>query len=446
MHAQNNKGIKWITGLSWQQVKEKAKHENKYIFLDVFATWCGPCKMMDKNVYSNDTLGDYFNKKFISVRVQTDKTARDDDFVRSWYKDAISIQEQYRIDAYPSFIFLTPDGSPIHQASGYKVVDSLIALAKVATKPGKVFEDPYAEYDRLIEDYHKGIQHHDRMVYMIKTAEKFDTALANELSVSHNNYLLTLKPSERYTKEFIEFKEMFLLGSKGQSFKFFYKDGDIIDKVMNEKGYAAKVVDRTVFSEIIEPFFEMHMDSLILKYGKARFANGERAIKPDYNEADWKTLEKLIKKQFNKETAKRNVLAAQIDWYNRHSNYRAYVKYSEIQFEKYPANKSFQRINEVGWDAFLYVTDKKILKKIINQTQLEIQKETHKFGHAYHELYDTHANLLYKIGKTQGAIEWETKALQLVAERKDVNYITVYQEVIDQMSKGVPTYGVQLLK
>src|SRR5687768_11668505 len=78
-------GIKWTTGLSWQQVKQKAKTENKYIFLDCFTTWCGPCKVMDNNVYPNDSVGKYFNSKFISVRVQMDKTKKDNEQIQKWY-------------------------------------------------------------------------------------------------------------------------------------------------------------------------------------------------------------------------------------------------------------------------------------------------------------------------------------------------------------------------
>src|SRR5689334_7898174 len=42
----NSHGVQWTTGLSWEQVKQKAQLEKKYIFLDCLATWCGPCKMM----------------------------------------------------------------------------------------------------------------------------------------------------------------------------------------------------------------------------------------------------------------------------------------------------------------------------------------------------------------------------------------------------------------
>ena len=72
-----NNGIRWTEGLTWEQVKQKAKQENKYIFLDCFATWCAPCKKMDLDVYTNDTVGSYFNEKFISVKVQMDKTKKD---------------------------------------------------------------------------------------------------------------------------------------------------------------------------------------------------------------------------------------------------------------------------------------------------------------------------------------------------------------------------------
>ena len=41
-----SKGIQWIERPNWQSVKEKAKQENKYIFIDAYATWCGPCKIM----------------------------------------------------------------------------------------------------------------------------------------------------------------------------------------------------------------------------------------------------------------------------------------------------------------------------------------------------------------------------------------------------------------
>jgi thiol-disulfide isomerase/thioredoxin len=53
-------GINWTIGLKWLAIQEKAKKENKYIFLDFYATWCGPCKKMEKEVYVNDTVARFF--------------------------------------------------------------------------------------------------------------------------------------------------------------------------------------------------------------------------------------------------------------------------------------------------------------------------------------------------------------------------------------------------
>src|ERR1044072_3274365 len=75
-------GIKWTDSLTWQQIKEKAKKENKYIFVDCFTTWCRPCKKMDKDVYTNDSVGALLNEKFISVKVQMDATKADNEFTR----------------------------------------------------------------------------------------------------------------------------------------------------------------------------------------------------------------------------------------------------------------------------------------------------------------------------------------------------------------------------
>jgi thiol:disulfide interchange protein len=39
------KGIQFVHNLSWQEILQKARAENKYVFVDCYATWCGPCKM-----------------------------------------------------------------------------------------------------------------------------------------------------------------------------------------------------------------------------------------------------------------------------------------------------------------------------------------------------------------------------------------------------------------
>ena len=52
--AQENKGIRFDKSMSWEEVVKKATRENKYIFMDVMATWCGPCQAMAQAVLPNE--------------------------------------------------------------------------------------------------------------------------------------------------------------------------------------------------------------------------------------------------------------------------------------------------------------------------------------------------------------------------------------------------------
>jgi thioredoxin-related protein len=431
-----NSGVQWEADLSWQQIKEKAKAENKYIFLDCFATWCGPCKQMDKSVYANDSVGNYLNQGFIAVKIQMDQTTKDDEKVKGWYLDAQAIGKECRIVAYPTFVLMSPAGVVVHQETGYKNVSDFIEMAQTALQPGKGYDDPYATYDRLVLDYKQGIMHYDSMLYMIKKAQRFDTALARQLIKAHTDHLLTLPSNERYTKEAIQFCSQFIISSKARSFNFFYQDGDQIDRVMNQKGYAASVVDKTIFHEVVIPFMkEQNKNKSITVTGM--YVSGGN-LKPDYSEANWKELAKKIKRQFNRQYAHRNVIAARIEWYKRHNNDDALFKYYLIQYKQYPplpAQKT-DRINVIGWNAFLQVRDRKMLTEITGYIQEEVEKRP-----KHYLLLDTYANLLYKLGRKEEAIAWEQKALGVADELSAAEY----KITLEQMKRGEPTNGVKPL-
>jgi thiol:disulfide interchange protein len=58
-----------------QEAFDRAKQENKPIFVDTYASWCEPCKWMDQNTFSQTTVGDFFNKNYISWKVDVEKGA-----------------------------------------------------------------------------------------------------------------------------------------------------------------------------------------------------------------------------------------------------------------------------------------------------------------------------------------------------------------------------------
>ncbi len=86
-------GIQWTKADDWNVVLKKSQEENKNIFVDFYATWCGPCKLMDKNIFSTNEVGELMNNKFISVKVQMDKTALDDELIKKWYNQASNLRK-----------------------------------------------------------------------------------------------------------------------------------------------------------------------------------------------------------------------------------------------------------------------------------------------------------------------------------------------------------------
>src|ERR1700722_8589878 len=96
---EKNENIHFYEG-SWEQAVAAAKKQNKSIFLDAYASWCGPCKTMDAEVYRDSKVADYFNRKFVSFRIDMEKGEGPD------------LAKRFRsIDGYPSLLFFNTDGA-----------------------------------------------------------------------------------------------------------------------------------------------------------------------------------------------------------------------------------------------------------------------------------------------------------------------------------------------
>lgn len=91
---------------SWQEILKKAKSENKLIFIDAYTTWCGPCKVMAKNVFTDDEVGVFFNQNFINVKLDMEK------------EPGLSLKSKLNVTAYPTLIFIDANENIEHKAVG----------------------------------------------------------------------------------------------------------------------------------------------------------------------------------------------------------------------------------------------------------------------------------------------------------------------------------------
>jgi thioredoxin-related protein len=437
LHAQE-KGIAWTKNVSWSEVKQKALKENKYIFLDCYTTWCGPCKAMDKHVFTNDTVGAYFNNHFISVKVQMDKTRNDETSIQQWYGTADTLSKRYKVAAFPTYIFLSPDGHIVHKEIGYKPVQEFVKAAETALEPGKVYNDPFAEYDNLVDQYRKGQKNYDRMLHMIEQAEKInDLQLANQLREEYKIYLLNSNAEVWCRKENISFISSFV-SSESKFFEIFYPDGKKTDETMGYPGYSAKVVDRVIQREIFHQFGIKSVDlGKMWDLGNA-----------DLSETNWDAIYRTIKDRFNKEYAERNILTAKLNWYLDHDNYKRAAesyfeklnKYGIDTIQMFPNSTTpvdHMITNGFAWQVFLHLDDKKLIKEAIKWMQNLIISD---INGGY---IDTYANLLYKLGKRNQAIEWQQKAIQLALTFNYQPDIDEFNEHLEKMKKGKPTWELR---
>ncbi|MDB4583091.1 thioredoxin family protein [Draconibacterium sp.] len=115
--TENKDGISFHQG-TWEDALQLAKKEGKPIFLDISASWCGPCKMLKARTFPNEEVGKFYNANFINVAVDGEKG------------EGIKLAGKYRIKGYPSLIFIDRNGELIAQTAGYRNPKQFIDIGK----------------------------------------------------------------------------------------------------------------------------------------------------------------------------------------------------------------------------------------------------------------------------------------------------------------------------
>lgn len=115
-YAQNKTGIQF-QDKNLEEAKKLAEQENKLIFIDLYTTWCGPCKLMKKNTFPNPELGEFFNKNFISLYIDAEK-------------EGTELAKKFKIVNYPSFLFLDQNGELVQYDFGYYNAAQFLNIGK----------------------------------------------------------------------------------------------------------------------------------------------------------------------------------------------------------------------------------------------------------------------------------------------------------------------------
>lgn len=109
--------------ISVAEALKKAKKERKLVFVDMNATWCGPCKYIAKTLFMEQEVGDFFNTRFINVKCDIDT------------EEGKALKQKYGVQRIPTFLILQPDGKMRQfMLGGGRRKDEFIAWAKQGLK------------------------------------------------------------------------------------------------------------------------------------------------------------------------------------------------------------------------------------------------------------------------------------------------------------------------
>lgn len=139
--AQKNK-INWMT---LEEAVEAQAVTPKKIIMDVYTSWCGPCKMLDKNTFQNPDVVQYVNENYYAVKFNAEGNEKinfkdivfenpDYDPKRSGRNAQHQLAGALKITAYPTIVFFNENGETLIPLPGYKTPSQLELYLKLFLK------------------------------------------------------------------------------------------------------------------------------------------------------------------------------------------------------------------------------------------------------------------------------------------------------------------------
>ena len=155
-------GIKFEENPTFSTILEKAKKEKKLIFVDAYASWCGPCKMMTKDIFPQKEVGDFYNKNFINLAMDMEKG------------EGRTLAQKYSVTSYPTYLFINGNGELVHKDLGYMDNAKFIELGNASLN--------ILKFGNLKDRFEKGEKNPEFLEKVIKQYHQSDYPLAKAAS------------------------------------------------------------------------------------------------------------------------------------------------------------------------------------------------------------------------------------------------------------------------
>ena len=374
-----NTGIRFTNDSLLIDVLKKAKTGNKLIFMDCYTSWCGPCKMMDKQVYPDNEVGRFMNKNFINVKFDMEKA------------EGINIKNKYNVTAYPTFLFLNSKGEKVYYTVGFFESKIFLNICQSALNANnKILTNKFNSKERTSSDIFTFLLANPRY-------PKIDSLM--------NLYYTLILPENRLSIEAWTLFDRFVTDIDCDFYKYFVGHR----KQYEDKYGAKKISDKLVYS-FMTYSDKYHKDKAKMKalwdidsaiVTEALFRNSVNYAIIDCendktNKVFWDTL--IIKTNIK---------------YKYNSIYDLYFGASYVCDNYKPFN-----------DTLALKTAKKWALKIVT-----ISPQDDTFNNVY-------AHILFELGDIKEAIKYEEIAIALANNSKSLDSVQKYNSELDRFKKS----------
>lgn len=352
-------GIEFFEG-SWKEAMAKAKAEDKLMFVDAFAKWCGPCKAMAKNVFTQQKVGDFYNANFINLKLDMEEA------------DGITFGHKYPVSAYPTLFFLDGDGKVVKTVRGGQQADGLINLGQEALKGVDKSGDFARKYEAGDRDY-------DLVLGYIKALNQ-----AGKASLKIANEYLNSNPEITDEQRLLFIFEA-TTDADSRLFDRFIAEKSKISAITGEEQYIAKA--KKACSTAVRKAIDFESESILTE------------------------TEAKAKKTIGTE-AEHFILKSRMQYY--HSQ-REQVKYAEAyQALAKKSSKDAETLKFIVKDIYQHYADN---KKFLDDAELYAEK-IFKMEESFDNL-GLFCNIMLATGNIQKAINITQKAKEKAVEKGD---------------------------
>lgn len=259
------------------------------------------------------------------------------------------------------------------------------------------------KYSDMLDLYKKG--KHDSI--FLRKLTLMAIRLKDQLSATlvGNSYISVL--TEPYSVENLTFIRKITRTSNDKGFEMFNIEPDRVNKILG-KTLAEYKVKSIINSEILEPYTTSN------------------------NSLNWDSIQESITRRFGP-LGEELVLGKRMIYYsNTNCDWKNFGKYYTLYFKKALRRPEYI-INNISWALFEHVNDPEVLAFAIEVMKYSLET----WDQDNSQAYDTYANLLHKLNKSNEAIKWEEKAIQL---KRSPSEEKAFAETLQKMKSGQPTW------